>query len=198
MIVICSGTNDYDQNDFSRTLLNIKDYVMCNNHTNIVVMNIPFRYDVSNYFTVNEKIPLLNKNLQKITKDYLHTSFLGTINNRELFTNHGLHRNKLGKKLVTLLLASLLLTTLNQRTSNPISPGRYEKCVEDNQPEVTSLTYTDGITTVVADNAKNDPEEKEEVEKECELITTDKKQELAPKRVKRQPVTRGNDFLWEI
>ena len=121
------------------------------------------------------------------------------MNNGELFTNHGLHRNKLGKKLVTLQLASLLLTTLNQKTSNLISPGRYEKCVEANQPEVTFLTYTDGITTVVAHNAKNDPEEKEEEEKECEpLITTDKKQELAPKRVKRQPVTRGKDFLWEI
>ena len=172
---------------------------MRNNHTNIVVMTVPFRYDVSNYSVVNEKISFLNKKLQKITKVYLHTSFLGTMNNRELFTNHGLHRNKVGKELVTLQLASLLLTTLNQKTSNPISPVRYEKCVEANEPEVTSLTSTEGIGTVVAHNAKNDPEEKEEEEKEYEpLITTDKKQELAPKHVKRQPVTRGNDFLWEI
>ena len=46
-------------------------------------------------------------------------------------------------------------------------------------------------------------EKDEEVEgaakKECEpLITADKEQELAPKRVKKQPVTRGNDFLWEL
>ena len=51
---------------------------------------------------------------------------------------------------------------------------------------VAFLTYADGITTDVAHIAKNDPEEEEEEEKECEpLITTDKKQELAPKRVKR-------------
>ena len=55
--------------------------------------------------------------------------------NRELFTNHGLHRNKLGKRLVNLQLAFLLLTTLNQKTSKPISLGWYEKCVEANQPD---------------------------------------------------------------
>jgi len=61
-----------------------------------------------------------------------------------------------------------------------------------------------------ANNAKNgiveedereekDEEEEEEGKKECEpLITADKEQELAPKRVKRQPVTRGKDFLWEL
>ena len=68
----------------------------------------------------------------------------------------------------------------------------------------------DGISTDVAHNAKNgieeedereekDEEEEEEGKKECEpLITADKEQELAPKCVKRQPVTGGNDFLWEL
>jgi hypothetical protein len=35
------------------------------------------------------------KKLQKLAKVYLHTSFLGIMNNRELFTNHGLHCNKI-------------------------------------------------------------------------------------------------------
>jgi hypothetical protein len=61
VIVICSGTNDYDQNDFSRTFRNIKDYVTRNNHTNIPLMNVPFRYDLPNSFAVNEKISILNK-----------------------------------------------------------------------------------------------------------------------------------------
>jgi hypothetical protein len=136
MMVIYSGTNDYDQNDFSRTFQNIKDYIEHNNHTNIVLMNVPFQYDLPNSFVVNEKISILNKKLQKLTKAYLQTSFLGTTTNRELFTIHGLHCNKLGKKSVNLQLAFLLLTTLNQKTSNPISLGWYEQCVEANQPEI--------------------------------------------------------------
>ena len=40
---------------------------------------------------------------------------------------------------------------------------------------------------------------KKQRKKESEPLTTaDKEQELAPKHVKRQPVTRGNDFLWEL
>jgi len=38
-------------------------------------------------------------------------------NNRNLFTNHGLHLNKLGKQLVNHKIASLLLTTFEQKTS---------------------------------------------------------------------------------
>ena len=57
----------------------------------------------------------------------------------------------------------------------------------------------DGITNEVAHNVTNDSEEeKEEVEEGVPLITIDKRQEVAPKRVRKQPVTRGNDFLWEV
>jgi hypothetical protein len=66
VIVICSGSNDYDRNDFSRTFLNIKDYLLHNNHTNIIVMNVPFQYDFPNSFAVNEKISVLNKKTPEI------------------------------------------------------------------------------------------------------------------------------------
>jgi len=62
----------------------------------------------------------------------------------------------------------------------------------------------DGTTTEVAHNAKTDSEEEEEeeedeeVEERVPLITIDKKQEVASKRVRKQPVTRGDDFLWEV
>jgi hypothetical protein len=59
VIMICSGTIDYDMNDFFRTFRNIKDYIVRNNHTNILLMNVPFRYDLPNSFAVNEKISFL-------------------------------------------------------------------------------------------------------------------------------------------
>jgi len=42
LIVICSGTKDYDLNGFSLTFQNIKNYIKSNNHTNILLMNVPF------------------------------------------------------------------------------------------------------------------------------------------------------------
>ena len=70
----------------------------------------------------------MNRKLQKLVKFFPHTSFLGSVNNRKIFMNHGLHRNKLGKKLVNFQLVSFLLTTFDQKTSPPISLRWYETC----------------------------------------------------------------------
>jgi len=94
LIVICSGTNDYELNGLSLTLQNITNFVKDNNHTNIILMNVPFRYDSPNSITVNMNISVLNGKLQKLVKVFPHTRFLETDNNRNLFTNHGLHLNK--------------------------------------------------------------------------------------------------------
>jgi len=42
LIIICSGTNDYDLNGFSLTFQNIKNYTMSTTHTNILLTNVPF------------------------------------------------------------------------------------------------------------------------------------------------------------
>ena len=120
LIVICSGTNDYELNGLSLTLQNITNFVKDNNHTNIILMNVPFRYDSPNSITVNMNISVLNGKLQKLVKVFPHTRFLETDNNRNLFTNHGLHLNKWGKQLVNHQIASLLHTTFEQKTTSPI------------------------------------------------------------------------------
>jgi cytochrome b involved in lipid metabolism len=56
VMVICSGTNDYDMNDFSKTFRNNKDHIVRNNHTDILLTNAPIWYDLPNSFAVNEKI----------------------------------------------------------------------------------------------------------------------------------------------
>jgi hypothetical protein len=72
MIVICSGTNDCDLNELSRTFRNINDITMHNNHTDILLINVPFRYDFVNCFAVNGKISVLNKNCRNQLKFSSH------------------------------------------------------------------------------------------------------------------------------
>jgi lysophospholipase L1-like esterase len=48
LILISYGTNDYELNNFSLTLHNIIDFIQRNNHTNILLMNLPYRYDLPN------------------------------------------------------------------------------------------------------------------------------------------------------
>ena len=68
LIVICSGTNDYELTELSLTLQNITNFVKNNNHTHIILMNVPFRYDLPNSISVNWNISILNRKLQKLVK----------------------------------------------------------------------------------------------------------------------------------
>ena len=97
-LVVCSGSNYYSLNEFSSTFQNIKNFLSINNHTNILLMNIPCRYDLPNSLPINKNISTLNKRFKKLIKTFLHFSFLETMENRIIYTKHGLHRSKLGKK----------------------------------------------------------------------------------------------------
>jgi hypothetical protein len=132
LIIICSGINDYELNEFSQTFHNIIDFIKSNNHTNIILMNVPLRYDLHNSIYVNKKISVLNRKLQKLVKVFPHTSFLKTDKDRNLFTNHGLHLNKLGKQLVHHQIATLLQSIIEQKTFHPIILGWHDTHDDNN------------------------------------------------------------------
>ena len=46
VILISHGINDYEVNNFSQTLQNIVDFIQRNNQTNIILMTLPYRYDL--------------------------------------------------------------------------------------------------------------------------------------------------------
>ena len=126
VILISYGTNDYEVNDFSLTLQNIIDFIQRNNQTNIILMNLPNRYDLPNSIAIKRKITTLNRKLKKSIKAFPHTYFMETDNTRTLFTNHGLHMNKMGKHLVNCQIATFLYSIFKQKKSPPISLSWYE------------------------------------------------------------------------
>ena len=108
LMVICSGCNDYELNEFSSNFQNITNFIKTNNHTNIILISVPFRYDLLNSTAVNSSISNVNRKLKKLVKVFPHIIFLETDSKRILFTTHGLHLNKSGKQLVTYQIASLV------------------------------------------------------------------------------------------
>jgi hypothetical protein len=46
--LICIGTNDLDIKKSSLAFQNISNFVTVNDHTNIILVNVPYRYDVMN------------------------------------------------------------------------------------------------------------------------------------------------------
>ena len=92
------------------------DFIQRNNQTNIILMSLPYRYDLPNSTAVNRIITSLNIKLKKKTlKAFPHTYFMETDNTRTLFTNHRLHMNTLGKQLITCQIATFLHSIFEQK-----------------------------------------------------------------------------------
>jgi len=67
IIVLCYGTNDFNQRNsgknYPNTFQNIKKFITSNSHTNMLVINIPVRYDFRNNEAMNKTISKLNVKL---------------------------------------------------------------------------------------------------------------------------------------
>ena len=100
---------------------------MSNKHTNILVINIPSRYDVINTDYANQIIARVNRKLQNLVKINPHSKFLVTSHDSKLFTNYGLHYNKQGKYLFNLQIASSLLSSFAPNTKESITLDWYRK-----------------------------------------------------------------------
>ena len=67
-ILICGGSNDFNF-DKDESIIDIMDLITTNNHTNIVLANVPILYDLY-HSQVNMGIRYYNKKLMEITKEH--------------------------------------------------------------------------------------------------------------------------------
>jgi hypothetical protein len=95
--------------------------MMKNQHTNIILINAPYRFDLDNSSCVNEVVTASNRKLSKIAKRSGNTSVVKVESQRHLFTRHGLHMNIKGKKvMVKRLVAVIPEITGNHKKPDPI------------------------------------------------------------------------------
>jgi len=173
-LIICSGTADIHRNYSRNAFKDITNFIKNVNLTNIILVSIPYRYDVKDYSHVNSTIKSFNSTLLKLAKSFSHVSIIEIVNNRLLFTKHGLHLNESGKELLSNQLVIHIFSVLEEVRVNPIPIGWYDKNPQVNASSITRLSPT--LTPI-----------------SCQLPT-----EQAPKRTKKLPVTRKDDFLWGI
>ena len=172
VVVVCVGANDTAKNNAQIALKHINNFVKSNTHTNIIVTNLPHRFDLPQYSCVNKEISSFNRKLIKSMKPYEHASILEMCSERKFFTNHGLHLNGLGKEVMAEKIASLTLTVLNQKKNPPIVVSwSSEKATTETQGEVvnttpiktkeapektTSANICNGVYAPPTDNARGD------------------------------------------
>ena len=123
ILIICCGTNNLVINKSTLAFQNISNMITKNNHTNIIPVNIPYRYDMANTNTVHEGTEKFNKKLKKFIKASPHASFLKADQNRKPFTKHGLRHNRLRKQLLFHQTASMVYSLFEYKTTCTISLG---------------------------------------------------------------------------
>jgi lysophospholipase L1-like esterase len=120
VVIVCGGANDVAKNNAKMALIHISNFVKANNHTNIIVTNLPHRFDLIQYSCVNSEIRSFNRKLMKSLKPFNHVSILEMCSERKFFTNHGLHLNGLGREVMAKKIVSHTCTLLNQKKNPPI------------------------------------------------------------------------------
>jgi hypothetical protein len=58
-LIVCSGMNDIDRNYSSNAFKNIINFIRSVNHTNIILICVPYRHDTMDYSHVNNMIKSL-------------------------------------------------------------------------------------------------------------------------------------------
>ena len=164
-LIVCSGANDIYKNSSNDALKNIIKFIQSVNNTNIILVCVPHRFDLSTNSDTNNRINLHNGKLLNLPKTFNHVNIIEPVNNRFLFTKHGLHMKGTGKELLSRQLSLCIYTLLGKPCLNSIA--------------------LEWHTIAPQDNVSSTPK--------CSQLLL----ETVPKRTRRIPVTRTDDFLWE-
>jgi hypothetical protein len=100
-VIVSGRTNDIERNLHGKNLTSIVRVLDATQHTNVILIDVPLRYDPGKRSHINEEVVNYNRKLHKVTKSFKHAKLFKATTNRELFTQHGLHLNKKGKEIMS-------------------------------------------------------------------------------------------------
>jgi hypothetical protein len=98
-ILICGGSNDLNNNNNASVIKYIMKFIKVNNHTNVILANVPVCCDLSYYSQANKEIRSYNKKLTEIMNAHKQVALIQINTDRKYHTIRGLQFNKLGKTL---------------------------------------------------------------------------------------------------
>jgi hypothetical protein len=126
IIVVNGGSNDFDSNieKGKSALIHMLQFSQKYTNTNIIMVNIPLRYNLAMNYQINLKIQDFNTNLSKRAKLFRHVDLVEMNFNRKYFTRHSLHLNNVGKeglaKAIALQINKIVKSSLNDKSVFPL------------------------------------------------------------------------------
>jgi len=76
VVVLCGGANDVSKNNSKMALRHIRNFIKTNNHTNIILVSAPHRYNLMKSSCVSSEIKAFNRKLMKSIRAYKYASVL--------------------------------------------------------------------------------------------------------------------------
>jgi hypothetical protein len=193
IIVINGGTNDINNVSSKRNKISVMmtQFIQKYNNTNIVVVNIPHRYDLAKDSRTNLEIQAYNDKLNKMAKSFKHVAIAEIESNRKYFTKHGLHLNNAGKEWLAKLLVTQISKLINSRNkTDPVIALNWKNDSNHESINITVTHRTSLLTTEEKPSTQIHNNQDNRSENEA-LIRTSNRQ-------KKAPVTRSKDFLWQM
>ena len=180
---------------------NILEFVINANHTNVIIMSAPHRHDLIRNSCVNKEVEAFNRKYCKRLKRFEKVKMMEVISERVLYTKHGQHLNTGGKEIMSKKTVATIECVLNRKVE-PISVKGCNDKVTNNQEHQalwgkTDNKFEDDESKCSSTLGELNSLKEQDIRQESGGVNiSDTVNKKTPKRTRRQPITRNNDFLW--
>jgi hypothetical protein len=191
VVVMWGGSKDVGRNEKKQGINWIRNFVETNKHTNIILMEVPHRYDLIEDSCVNKEVVKFNHIIRKRMKAHANVEVMKVNVDRGAFTKHGQHMNATGKEVIAKKIAESIKHTLEACKRTPLIMKWKKDTSHNNQdPGKTKNGDRDegDPTEHQKDNIQVQENNSRQQEKEAVVIT--------PRRSQKTPVARSENFLW--
>jgi len=120
VVVVWGAANDIAKNEAKNALTHITNFVELRKHTNVLLVWVPTRFDLSPTSCVNREVNSYNRKLYKRMKQFVHVRLIDSKLQREYFTKHGMHMKLAGKEIIAHRIAELIRETLPKKKTSTI------------------------------------------------------------------------------
>jgi hypothetical protein len=208
ILVLWGDTNDVSKNNSKDGLKSLTEFVEIHNNTNIALMCVPHRHDLTQLVMCINEVATYNRKLIKLMKPHKHVTMIRTDLDRKFFNKHDMHMNKLGKERIALEMANTVANILLKR-EKVISLQRKkaqgdsvsDSPTEDNmqwknvQGDSVSDSPTEGNIPLQKD-LEVTPSITTNMEASLEVTAQEESRPRTSKRQKKPPTTKSENFLW--
>jgi len=105
-VVVWGGISYIRRNESQKGLCQIRNFVERHSQTDVLILNVPNRFDLEAHSCVNYEVNAFNRKLDKYMKSFQNATTVEVTSDRNHFTKHGLHLNRKEKEQAAKTIAS--------------------------------------------------------------------------------------------